>query len=220
MTYSRGLSGRPLTAAQVNAANGWTPKQLKAYWDAKAKACTEFGDEGECLAQVARHVPVTIGGLGSAPQGHRGFLPCAPGPNRSWVTFPDTPAGHRGAAEMRAKWGPRPPSPGLGQTFSAQDAGNIAAVAAQLIANPEGTMRVQGPRIVASLDQYLLTPAVDAMAARAVPYLVGYLGPPIILLYIMTGVSTYFSFQVLQRAEKQGLSKNRGRRKKRRRRSD
>lgn len=32
-----------------------------SYWDQRAKLCSEFADEGECLAQVARHVPVTIG---------------------------------------------------------------------------------------------------------------------------------------------------------------
>src|SRR5262249_24779403 len=36
----------------------------KAYWDAKARECMNMADEGTCLAQVARHVPVTISGLG------------------------------------------------------------------------------------------------------------------------------------------------------------
>ena len=52
------------TASQADNILGWTPAKRRAYWDARAQACTEFSDEGECLAQVARHVPVTIGGLG------------------------------------------------------------------------------------------------------------------------------------------------------------
>jgi hypothetical protein len=56
--------GRAYTAVQADDLLGWTPARRKAYWDARAKACSEFGDEGECLAQVAKHVPVTIGGLG------------------------------------------------------------------------------------------------------------------------------------------------------------
>lgn len=61
--------GQFYTEAAADRAMGWTAKRRKAYWDARAKACTEFSDEGECLAQVARHVPVTIGsyhpGLGA-----------------------------------------------------------------------------------------------------------------------------------------------------------
>lgn len=41
----------------------------KAFWDAKARECVNMADEGTCLAQVARHVPVTISGLGTT------FLP-------------------------------------------------------------------------------------------------------------------------------------------------
>jgi hypothetical protein len=41
----------------------------KAFWDAKARQCINMADEGTCLAQVARHVPVTISGLGTT------FLP-------------------------------------------------------------------------------------------------------------------------------------------------
>lgn len=61
--------GQVYSEAQANRAMGWTAKKRKAYWDARAKACAEFSDEGECLAQVAKHVPVTIGsyspGLGA-----------------------------------------------------------------------------------------------------------------------------------------------------------
>jgi hypothetical protein len=37
---------------------------MQKYWDARARACTQFANEGACLERVARHVPVTIGGLG------------------------------------------------------------------------------------------------------------------------------------------------------------
>lgn len=53
--------GQVYSEAQADRILGWTPKKLKSYWDARAQACSEFADEGECLAQVARHVPVTIG---------------------------------------------------------------------------------------------------------------------------------------------------------------
>lgn len=56
--------GQVYDAAQANRAMGWSRAKLKRYWDARARACSEFADEGECLARVARHVPVTIGYLG------------------------------------------------------------------------------------------------------------------------------------------------------------
>ena len=63
-TWNRGVAGLGMTTAQANAAMGWTPAKLKAYWDAKANACQYMADEGNCLAQVAQHVPVTLGGMG------------------------------------------------------------------------------------------------------------------------------------------------------------
>ncbi len=58
-----------LTPAQANAQMGWTPQRLQAYWRGRAQRCREFGDEGACLARVARHVPVTLGGMGSVGLG-------------------------------------------------------------------------------------------------------------------------------------------------------
>ena len=63
MSYAGGF----LTTAQANAAMGYGPRKMKAYWDARAQACRGMADEGSCLARVARHVPVTIGGLGTDP---------------------------------------------------------------------------------------------------------------------------------------------------------
>lgn len=64
MSYALGQTAF-LTPQQANRAMGWSKSKVKAYWDARAKACAQMADEGECLAQVARHVPVTIAGLGS-----------------------------------------------------------------------------------------------------------------------------------------------------------
>jgi hypothetical protein len=56
--------GQAYTVAQADRILGWTPAKRKAYWNARAQVCTQFSDEGECLAQVARHVPVTFAGMG------------------------------------------------------------------------------------------------------------------------------------------------------------
>lgn len=63
--------GQLYTTNEADDILGWTPQQRRAYWDARARACRQFADEGECLAQVAKHVPVSIGsyqGMGDTAQ--------------------------------------------------------------------------------------------------------------------------------------------------------
>jgi len=62
---SYALGQHALTTAQADRDLGWTKAKLHRYWAQRAQACQQFADEGECLAQVARHAPVTIGGMGS-----------------------------------------------------------------------------------------------------------------------------------------------------------
>jgi len=62
MSYALGPA---YTEAQADRVLGWPPKKLRGYWNERANLCSEFADEGECLAQVARHVPVTVGSLGA-----------------------------------------------------------------------------------------------------------------------------------------------------------
>lgn len=67
MSYAkRGMGAGLMTANQANDAMGWTKAKRRAYWQQREAACSEMGDEGECLAQVARHIPVTIAGLGGS----------------------------------------------------------------------------------------------------------------------------------------------------------
>lgn len=187
MSYALGQVA--LTRAQANRAMGWSSSKLRSYWDARARACQEMGDEGECLAQVARHVPVTIGGLGDLG-----------------LTLNEARALKR---QLQRGLGD------LGQV-SAQDVSNIAAVAASIISNPDATLRVQGPRIVAALDQHVVGPVIGAATQRATPYLMRYLGPPMLLLYLMTGLSTYWAYQVYL-SQHGRVAKNSRRRMRRRR---
>lgn len=165
------LSGTPLTAAQVNANMGWTPARVRSYWDARARECQEMGDEGKCIAQVARHVPVTLGNYDSGD--------------------------------------------GLGTDPTPADIANIVSVAGRLIAAPDATLRVQGPAIVAALDRHVLAPVMNVAVQRAMPYVIRYMGPPLVVLYLLSGMATYFSFEVLA-AHRKELMKNSRRRKRRR----
>lgn len=103
---------------------------------------------------------------------------------------------------------------GLGQT-TAQDVASGASLIAGLISNPEATLRVQGPRIVTALDTYIVGPVVQAAVERSTPYILRYLTPPLVTMYIMTALSTWFSYEVLIMSRRGALKANRGRRKKR-----
>ena len=104
--------------------------------------------------------------------------------------------------------------PGLGTTAS--DVASGASLIAGLLTNPEATLRVQGPRIVTALDSYIVGPVVQSAVERSTPYLVRYFGPPLIMMYVMTAVSTWFSFEVLTAFRRGALKANRGRRRKKR----
>ena len=164
-----------LTAAQANRDMGWTKSKLKSYWDARARMCQDMADEGTCLAQVARHVPVTLGGLGNYS--------------------------------------------GLGQAASCPplqlDAGAVASLAANLLSNPDATLRVQGPRIVSALDRHVVQPVIGDVTRAATPYLLKYLGPPLVVLYALSIASMTFSYQVLKQSRKSQVSANRRRRRRR-----
>jgi hypothetical protein len=164
MSYSLGAF---LTPAQVNKDMGWTKSKLKSYWDARAKACQGMADEGACLAQVARHVPVTFAGLGQSPE-------------LSTLT-------------------------------------SVVDTSARLIRDPEGLMRAQGPQIVSALDRHVVNPLVDRMAQAAAPYMVRYVVPPLAVLYVISGLGAFYSFQSLKtlREGKRPVSANKRRRRRR-----
>lgn len=109
----------------------------------------------------------------------------------------------------------RVPLLGLGQTTAA-DVASGASLIAGLISNPDATLRIQGPRIVRALDSFVVGPVVQAAVERSTPYLVRYFGPPLVTLYVMTALSTWFSFEVLTAYRRGALKANRGRRSKRR----
>lgn len=138
------------------------------YWQKRADLCKEFADEGECLAQVARHVPVTIGGIG-----------------------------------------------GLGQDTTAQDVRTAVHVTAQLFSNPDAALRTYGPPIVTAAEQHVVDPLVDRIGQSMAPYAVKYLLPPLALIYVLTGISAYYSYQTAQRMRKNPRRVRRNRRRRR-----
>lgn len=75
------------------------------------------------------------------------------------------------------------------------DALRVAGLAARILSNPDATLRAEGPRLVAAADRYLIAPLVDTTAQRMVPIVLKYLAPPLVLLYILSGVSAYYAYQ-------------------------
>jgi hypothetical protein len=187
------MTQRYMTTAQANAAMGWTPSKLRAYYNARAQACRQMADEGACLARVARHTAITIepGFSGACFSG---------GEPRGIGSYYRSHLGDSGD--------------GLGQT-EGQVAGNVINALALVIRDPEGTMRVQGPAIVAAADRHIVGPLVGSAVRAAAPYIYRYAIPAFGLLYLLSGAAAYFSFQVLKR-ESRGLKPNRRRSRRRR----
>lgn len=164
MSYALGL-----TTAQANRDMGWSKSGIRHYWEQRARACQEMGDEGVCLAQVAKHVPVTIAGLGST---------------------------------RRA----------MGDT--AQDVSTALTVTAGLFRDPDGTMRRYGPPIVRAADKHVVAPLVKEVGKATAPYLYKYVIPPVMILYLISGLGAYYSYKTAKR-----VAPNRRRRRRRRRRT-
>jgi hypothetical protein len=158
VSYRRG--GALLTPMQADLDMGWTVEKQKKYWDAKARACQQMADEGDCLAQVAQHVPVTIGGMGD----------------------------------------------------TGTDIATALNVTAGLFRDPDGTLRRYGPPIVRAADTHVVTPLMQRFGAATAPYLVKYILPPLAILYVLTGISAYYSYRSARK-----LAANPSRRRKRRR---
>lgn len=165
MSYSLGQA--VLTRAQADRDLGWTKKKLRRYWNARAQACRGFADEGECLAQVARHVPVTISGLG--------------------------------------------------QTGLGINVGTALTSVADIIRDPEAALRARGPAIVAAADKHVVGPLLKRVGQAAAPYMVKYVLPPLAILYVLTGISAYYSYQAAK--SRRSVASNPRRKRRRRRRT-
>lgn len=138
------------TRQQADRILGWTSAKRRAYWNRRAQLCKGFADEGECLAQVARHVPVTIAGLGS-----------------------------------------------LGDT--AADISRAISITAGLFTNPDATLATYGPPIVAAADRHVVDPLVGKLGEAIAPYVLKYVVPVFVGLYIISGVGAYYSYQNYKR---------------------
>lgn len=216
-----------LSTAQANAAMGWTPAKLRAYYQAQAQACRGMADEGSCLARVARHTPVTItSGYASPPMSPqaRAYYQAAAQrckqfadegaclariSRRMPVTIESGAMGnyYRSLGDS---------GDGMGQT-EGQIAGNVVNALALVIRDPEGTMRVQGPAIVAAADRHIVGPLVEAGVRAATPYVLRYAVPALGVLYLLSGAAAYFSFQVLKEESGTKMKPNRRRPRRRRR---
>lgn len=157
------------TPAQVDRDLGWTRSGIRHYWEQRARVCQEMGDEGICLAQVAKHVPVTIAGLGGASTGYA-----------------------------------------MGGT--AEDVSTALTVTAGLFRDPDGTLRRYGPPIVRAADKHVVAPLVKEIGKATAPYLYKYVIPPVLILYVISGLGAYYSYKTAKR-----LTPNRRRRRSRRR---
>lgn len=101
---------------------------------------------------------------------------------------------------------------GMGQV-TGQDVANAATLIAGLISNPDATLASRGPAIVNAVENRLVGPL---MRQTIRDYVVPYFGPPIVILYVLSGLAMWSSYTVLQEFRAGKLRKNRGRRRRRR----
>lgn len=146
---------------------------------------------------------------------------------RYWNKYADSCSefGDEGACLNRAiQHGASVTFAGLGQVAPASAAttqqalaiaANLTQIGAQVVSNPDLFARSQAPRIVNALDEAVVTPLVDRMAQRATPYFVRYVLPPIALLYVISGLAAFYSYESLKALGGRRVSANRRRRRRR-----
>lgn len=104
---------------------------------------------------------------------------------------------------------------GMGQV-TGQDVANAATLIAGLISNPDATLASRGPAIVNAVENRLVGPLMQQTIRD---YVVPYFGPPLVILYVLSGMAMWSSYTVLQEFRGGKVKANPGRRRRRRRRS-
>jgi len=188
------------------------------------------GDLGDHVGRMAAlapyspalYLPGSIGRFRQYPRQVRARIPGTGYRVRQFVWAPqelNLDGGGKFADGAGGRYG-RVPLLGIGGNYrgvgdlTPADVASVASVTARLITNPDETMRTQGPALVNALDRHLVSPLVDRAMHDAQPYLLRYFGPPMAVLYLLTGLSTYYSYLVLK-AKGPKLSANRRRRRRR-----
>ncbi len=82
---------------------------------------------------------------------------------------------------------------GLGLT--AQQTTDAVDAVVQITRDPDAYLRRNGPRIVAAAEEHLLQPMVGATARAASPYVLKYAVPALTILYILAGMSAFYSYK-------------------------
>jgi len=104
-------------------------------------------------------------------------------------------------------------SPVSAATSAIATAANLSEIAVQITRNPEAFSASQAPRIVNALDAHIVTPLVDRIAERAAPYFIRYVMPPLAVLYVLSGLAAFYSYESLKGQRR--VSANRRRRRRR-----
>lgn len=99
---------------------------------------------------------------------------------------------------------------------TASDVSTALRVTAGLFSDPDGTLRRYGPPIVAAADRHVIDPLTKQLGRAMAPYLVKYVIPPLAILYVISGISAYYSYKVSKKMAPNPSRRRRRRRRKRR----
>lgn len=114
------------------------------------------------------------------------------------------------------KYGNYYAAPLLGMGSVASTVGTSIDVLARLAQNPDAYLRERGPQIVSAFDRYVVGPGMDATFKRSAPYMLKWLLPPIAVLYVLSGLAAFYSYQSAKRV-RPNLRRNSRRRRRSRR---
>ena len=80
-----------------------------------------------------------------------------------------------------------------------QTATQLLDAAARLTSDPDAYLRVKGPAIVAAADTYVLTPMAASVGRAAAPYMLKYVVPPVVFLYVLSGLGAFFAYKAAKK---------------------
>jgi len=105
-----------------------------------------------------------------------------------------TPIPGAGYDVAHLDWSDQPIQLG-GASSAGTSAANIIDVTAQLLRDPDAYLRQNGPRIVSAAETYVLEPMVDSTAKSLAPYILKYALPAMTVLYVLAGLSAFYSYK-------------------------
>jgi len=87
---------------------------------------------------------------------------------------------------------------GLGS--GVQTATQIINAAARLVSDPDAYLRERGPALVAAAETHVVSPLISSVGRASAPYLLKYALPAVTVLYVLGGLSVFYSYKAAKKS--------------------